>query len=92
MIGQALKNRREEYVLVSKALPMPEEPSNVRSQVEESLAQLQTDRVEVMMVHCRASQTLPDDGTLEVLEVCAGRVKFCFSAQAFTDRKRPLRR
>jgi aryl-alcohol dehydrogenase-like predicted oxidoreductase len=78
VIGQALKNRREEYVLVSKALPMPEEPSKVRSQVEESLAQLQTDRVEVMMVHCRASQTLPDDGTLEVLEVLRREGKILF--------------
>lgn len=78
VIGQALKDRRGEYVLVSKALPMPEEPSKVRSQVEESLTQLQTDRVDVMMVHCRANQTLPDDGTLEVLELLRQQGKILF--------------
>lgn len=68
VIGKALKGRRQEYVLVSKVLPTPEEPVKVRSQVEESLAQLQTDHVDVMMVHCRANQTLPDDGTVDVLK------------------------
>jgi aryl-alcohol dehydrogenase-like predicted oxidoreductase len=68
VIGRALKGQREEYVLVSKVLPMPEAPMKVRSQVEESLIQLQTDHVDVMMVHCRANQTLPDDDTVDVLK------------------------
>jgi aryl-alcohol dehydrogenase-like predicted oxidoreductase len=78
VIGKALKGQRQEYVLVSKVLPVPEEPMKVRSQVEESLVQLQTDHVDVMMVHCRANQTLPDDSTVDVLKTaqCEGKILY----------------
>jgi aryl-alcohol dehydrogenase-like predicted oxidoreductase len=78
IIGLALKDRRSEYVLVSKAIPVPGEPSKVRRQVEESLIQLQTDRVDVMMVHCRAAQALPDDATMETFQRLReqGKIRF----------------
>lgn len=78
IIGGALKGRREEYVLVSKAIPAPADPLSVKRQMEESLSQLQTDHVDVMMVHCRGEQAFADEGTIEVLERLRdeGKIRF----------------
>ncbi len=78
IIGRALKGRRSEYVLVSKAMPAPEDPLHVKRQVEESLAQLQTDHVDVMMVHCRGEQAFADEATVDTLERLRqeGKIRF----------------
>ena len=77
IIGRALKNRRHEYVLIGKVLP-----SEVRSQVETSLATLQTDHIDVMLIHCRAEQTSPDSETFEELDKLrqAGKIRFIGSS------------
>ena len=67
IIGRALKNRRSEYILASKVMPRPEAPSLVRTQLEESLAALQTDHVDIMMIHSRAEQIEPDTETLALI-------------------------
>jgi aryl-alcohol dehydrogenase-like predicted oxidoreductase len=77
IIGRALKNRRHEYVLIGKVLP-----SEVRSQVETSLATLKTDHIDLMLIHCRAEQTLPDRETFEELDKLrqAGKIRFIGSS------------
>ena len=77
IIGRALKNRRHEYVLIGKVLP-----SEVRSQVETSLATLQTDHIDVMLIHCRAAPTSPDSETFEELDKLrqAGKIRFIGSS------------
>ncbi len=64
IIGRALKTRRREYILASKVMPRPGAPSLVRAQLEEGLAALQTDHVDIMMIHSRADQIEPDEETL----------------------------
>lgn len=65
IIGRALKTRRSEYILASKVMPKPEIPSLVRTQLEESLVALQTDRIDIMMIHSRAEQIDPDRDTFK---------------------------
>jgi len=59
IIGEALKSRRGEYVLVSKVATGP---ADVRDSVEASLRALQTDYIDVMMIHCGADAD-PDADT-----------------------------
>ncbi|HMJ61253.1 MAG TPA: aldo/keto reductase, partial [Bryobacteraceae bacterium] len=82
IIGRALEHRRHEYVLVSKVLPKPGQPAEVRSQVEASLATLRTDHIDVMMIHCRAGQTSPDSETFEQLDQLRqeGKLRFIGSS------------
>ena len=82
IIGRALEHRRHEYVLISKVLPHPGQPAEVRSQVETSLATLRTDHVDVMMIHCRVGQVLPDSETLEQLDKLRqeGKIRFIGSS------------
>jgi len=68
IIGGALADHRHEYILISKVLPRPGQPAEVRAQVETSLATLRTDHVDVMMIHCRAEQAAPDRETFEELD------------------------
>jgi len=63
IIGRALQTRRSEYILASKVMPQPGAPSVVRAQLQESLVALQTDHVDIMMIHSRAEQTEPDRET-----------------------------
>lgn len=65
IIGRALKHRRSEYVLASKVLPKPGDASLVRTQLEQSLLALQTDYVDIMMIHSRADQMNPDTEAYE---------------------------
>ena len=64
-------------MLIGKVLP-----SEVRSQVETSLATLKTDHIDVMLIHCRAEQTLPDRETFEELDKLrqAGKIRFIGSS------------
>ena len=63
IIGRALQTRRSEYILASKVMPQRGAPSVVRAQLQESLVALQTDHVDIMMIHSRAEQTEPDRET-----------------------------
>ena len=74
IIGEALKGRRDEYVLVSKVRP---EAASIPSLVEESLRDLQTDHIDVVLLHC-AGDAPPDPEATGVLQRCReqGKVRF----------------
>jgi len=59
IIGETLRDRRDEFVLVSK---VGANPSAVRGAVEASLQALRTDHIDVMMIHCGADAD-PDPAT-----------------------------
>jgi aryl-alcohol dehydrogenase-like predicted oxidoreductase len=63
IIGRALRKRRSEYVLTSKVMPQAAVSSLVRTQLEHSLAALQTEYLDIMMIHSRAEQVEPDRET-----------------------------
>src|SRR6476660_4234418 len=72
IIGRALHSRRREFILASKVLSnrgqdlTPEQMREATiSSVHESLRLLQTDSIDLMMVHCGATEILPDDATFE---------------------------
>ena len=77
IIGRALRQRRGEYILVSKVKPCPGRPAQVRSQVEQSLCELQTSWLDVMMLHC-GNEPEPDAESAGVLAEMrdAGRLRF----------------
>jgi aryl-alcohol dehydrogenase-like predicted oxidoreductase len=74
IIGTALKGRRHEYVLVSKVQPRAEDVPRL---VEESLRKLQTDHIDIILLHC-GNEPSPDDEATRALERCrdAGMVRF----------------
>lgn len=78
IIGRALRGRRGEFYLISKTPSQPGRPDEVARLVETSLRELQTSYLDVLMVHCRADEMLPDDGTLEAIERLReqGKVRF----------------
>jgi aryl-alcohol dehydrogenase-like predicted oxidoreductase len=82
IIARALKGRRSEYFLVSKVRPAPQHPQEVRRQVEDSLRSLQTECIDLMLLHCGANEVTPDGvsaGELEQLRQ-AGKVRFIGSS------------
>lgn len=82
IIGDALKKRRHEYVLVSKILPNPGHPVEVMSQIDSSLAALQTDHIDIMMIHSRAGQIAFDAEAFEQLDQSRrqGKLRFIGSS------------
>ncbi len=81
IIGRALQGRRHEFVLVSKVQASPEQPHRVHQAVDESLAALRTDRIDVMLIHCGAD-ALPDSETAAELVRLreAGKLRFLGSS------------
>ena len=93
LIGQSIAGRRDEYVLASKCgcpVTIPFElrdgrpvhdfgPENVRAAVEQSLARMQTDRIDLVQVHMSPSRdTLEQQdvlGTLRDLQQ-QGKLRF----------------
>lgn len=74
IIGRALQNRRQEYFLTSKVVSPHGQSSEVAqvrdlttASVQESLRLLQTDYIDLMMIHCRATEILPDQTVFETL-------------------------
>jgi aryl-alcohol dehydrogenase-like predicted oxidoreductase len=74
IIGRALRNRRQEYFLTSKVVSPHGQNSGVAqvrdlttASVQESLRLLQTDYIDLMMIHCRAAEILPDQIVFETL-------------------------
>lgn len=74
IIGRALRSRRQEFILASKVLsphgedlPAAEVRDLTADSVSESLRLLQTDQIDLMMVHCRATEVLPNETVFETL-------------------------
>ena len=74
IIGRALHNRRQEYVLASKVLSRrgqklqsDEMRALTVASVEESFRLLQTDSIDLMMIHCGATEILPEEAIFETL-------------------------
>jgi aryl-alcohol dehydrogenase-like predicted oxidoreductase len=65
IVGKALRSRRTEFILLSKIRSGPGD--QVRRHVYESLARLQTDVIDVMMIHCLADEITPDSETVGAL-------------------------
>ncbi|MBS1676308.1 MAG: aldo/keto reductase [Actinobacteria bacterium] len=95
LIGRYLGSRRDEYFLASKCgCPLTIEPDwdppaigaahdyapeRVRAGVEQSLARLGTDRLDLLQVHMSPSRTrMESEGTVEALQElqAAGKVRF----------------
>jgi aryl-alcohol dehydrogenase-like predicted oxidoreductase len=84
IIGRALRSRRQEYYLTSKVVSPHGQnfgAAQVRdmttASVEESLRLLQTDSIDLMMIHCRATEIVPDQTVFETLQSFkdAGRIR-----------------
>ena len=83
-MGQALKSRRDEFVLATKILasrsttkdPAGRKPEYIRQAVEDSLRRLQTDRIDLYQIH-RPDDETPLADTMEALNelVKAGKVR-----------------
>jgi aryl-alcohol dehydrogenase-like predicted oxidoreductase len=75
IIGRALRHRRREFVLASKVLShhgedLPETQLRdlIAGSVTESLRLLQTDYIDVMMIHSRAAEVTQSDTIVHVLQ------------------------
>lgn len=64
-IGKAIAHRRGEFVLASKAIPA--EPDKMRASVEQSLRELRTEVIDVMMLHSAPTGVLTQGEALGVL-------------------------
>ena len=60
LIGEAIDGRRKEVFLVSKVLPQHASRSGTVKACEESLARLQTDRLDAYLLHWRGSHPLEE--------------------------------
>ena len=82
IIGRALTGRRDAFVLASKVRPQPGEPEAIRRSVEQSLHELRTDRIDLMLMHCVAGEIEPDPDTLGELirQRDAGLIRFVGSS------------
>jgi aryl-alcohol dehydrogenase-like predicted oxidoreductase len=92
LIGRYVSHRRDEYFLASKcgcpvnpppdlSAPSPHDygPANVRANVERSLGQLRTDRLDLVQLHTSPSRAqLEADQTIETLQSLReeGKVRF----------------
>jgi 1-deoxyxylulose-5-phosphate synthase len=75
IIGRALRHRRREFILATKVLsPYGQDlpAANVRdltaASVTESLRLLQTDHIDLLMIHCRATEIVPNEIVFETLQ------------------------
>lgn len=85
-IGRAVGDRREEYVLVSKCgskfedddLPPAWTPQYIAATIDRSLQRLQTDHIDVMLLHSCDLETLQRDELLGAVLAArdAGKVRF----------------
>src|SRR5262245_35344643 len=75
IIGRNLAERRREFVLLSKVATGRRD--SVQSMVEQSLRELRTDRIDIMLVHCGYG-AVPDSETVDALLACqsAGKLRY----------------
>jgi aryl-alcohol dehydrogenase-like predicted oxidoreductase len=93
LIGRYISHRRDEYFLASKCgcplgvfppetpRPLPHDftPANLRAGLQQSLARLKTDHLDLVQIHASPSRTqLEADGTIECLQElqAEGSVRF----------------
>lgn len=83
-IGAAIADRRDEYVLVTKVGHQAEElgleewtPQLLEASVERSLSRMQTDHLDVVLLHSCEEETLDDQELLAALQACkqAGKTR-----------------
>jgi 1-deoxyxylulose-5-phosphate synthase len=67
IIGSAIGHRRQEYVLATKVTPSPGAPHRVRESVHASLRALRTDVIDIVQIHCGATEMVPDASTTDAL-------------------------
>jgi aryl-alcohol dehydrogenase-like predicted oxidoreductase len=67
IIGAAIGHRRQEYVLATKVTPTPCEPHRVHESVHASLRALRTDVIDLVQIHCGATDREPDACTTDAL-------------------------
>jgi 1-deoxyxylulose-5-phosphate synthase len=74
IVGRVLAGRRREFVLCTKAMP----GDDAVESVERSLRELQTDMLDIVMIHCRAGELEPPVDVAAGLERCreAGKLRF----------------
>jgi aryl-alcohol dehydrogenase-like predicted oxidoreductase len=74
IIGRNLAERRNEYILLSKVQAGRQD--SVQGMVEQSLRELRTDRIDIMLVHC-GHAARPDADTISALLDCqsAGKLR-----------------
>lgn len=75
IIGRALRGRRKEFYLASKVVAPPKDTATpaavrdrVRESVQESLHQLQTDVIDMVMIHSAPLDVIQSGDVLEVLQ------------------------
>jgi aldehyde reductase len=75
LVGEAIAGRRDEVFLVSKVLPSNASQQGVVAACERSLRHLQTDRIDLYLLHWRGS--LPLQETVQGFEtlVAAGKIR-----------------
>jgi len=76
LVGEAIKGRRDEVFLVSKVLPSNAEKDETVQACEDSLRRLQTDRLDLYLLHWPGSTPLEE--TLEAFAslVDSGKIRF----------------
>lgn len=67
LVGEAIAGRRDEVFLVSKVLPSNASRRGTIAACERSLARLQTDRIDLYLLHWRGN--VPPEDTLHAFEV-----------------------
>lgn len=79
LIGRALRHRRNEFTLVSKVKTFHTEMESLHERrdamlrsVRESLAQLQTDHLDLLLLHSSSLEEIGEPLYAEVLEECRG--------------------
>jgi aryl-alcohol dehydrogenase-like predicted oxidoreductase len=75
IIGRNLADRRNKYILLSKVPAGTHQ--NVQTTVEQSLRELRTDRIDIMLVHCGYG-VAPDEASIASLLECkrAGKLRY----------------
>ena len=68
IIGAAIGHRRQEYVLASKVVPSFRDQSRVHESVHASLRALRTDVLDLVQIHCGATDREPDPSTTDALQ------------------------
>lgn len=93
IVGAALRGRRDEVVVSTKALPVeksrPLKPKRLRRSVERSLKELRTDRIDLFFVHGMQVDHLHHAREALVPELLdlkqAGHIRFLAASEAFAS-------